>query len=71
MKKISFILAMAIIIAACSPSPQEEKIRAAVENHLALWPKAHLQDLYKAFFQAEFGAEHIVADTTSAGRYLD
>jgi len=71
MKNISFILAMAIIIAACSPSPQEAKIRAAVENHLALWPKAHLQDLYKAFFQAEFGAEHIVADTTSAGRYLD
>ena len=49
----------------------DAKIRSAVENHLAMYPKAHLQDLYKAFFQAEFGAEHIVADTASAGRYLD
>jgi len=48
-----------------------EKIESAVRNHLALYPQARLQDLYKAFFQAEFGAEHIVSDTTSAGRYLD
>lgn len=46
-------------------------MRDAVSSHLALYPEARLQDIYKAFFQAEFGAEHIVADTASAGRYLD
>ncbi len=48
-----------------------EKIEQAVLRHLSLYPEARLQDIYKAFFQAEFGAEHIVSDTTSAGLYLD
>lgn len=47
------------------------KIRDAVNNQMSLYPEARLQDLYKAFFQAEFGPEHIIADTLSAGRYLD
>jgi hypothetical protein len=47
------------------------KIKAAVNSQMSLYPEASLQDLYKAFFQAEFGPEHIIADTASAGRYLD
>lgn len=47
------------------------KIKNAVNVQMSLYPEARLQDLYKAFFQAEFGPEHIIADTLSAGRYLD
>jgi len=47
------------------------KVENAVRRQLDLYPESTLQDLYKSFFQAEFGAEHIVADTTSAGKYLD
>jgi len=47
------------------------KIKDAVNSQMSLYPEARLQDLYKAFFQAEFGPEHIIADTASAGRSLD
>lgn len=48
-----------------------DKVRAAVKLHQESYPKLQLNDLYKAFFQAEFGAEHIVADTTAAAKYLN
>lgn len=70
MKRITILLFAATILTACH-STQEDRVQTAVTNHLALYPEARLQDLYKAFFQAEFGAEHIVADTTSAGQYLN
>lgn len=70
MKKLILCIISIAAIVSCADT-HETRVRDAVKNHLALYPKAHLQDLYKAFFQAEFGAEHIVADTTSAGRYLD
>lgn len=62
-----------LLLLTCLPQDlsEDRKTLEAVEHHLALYPEARLQDLYKAFFQAEFGAEHIVADTASAGRYLD
>lgn len=70
MRRTAFFLFIALTLAGCS-NPRNERIRCAVESHLELYPEARLQDLYKAFFQAEFGAEHIVADTGSAGKYLD
>lgn len=70
MKHLPAIALACYFLVACV-SHDTAKIADAVNNHLALYPEATLQDLYKAFFQAEFGAEHIVADTTSAGRYLD
>lgn len=65
----AFVLVCAML-AACA-NGETAKIREAVSNHIALYPESTLQDLYKAFFQAEFGAEHIVADTASAGMYLN
>jgi hypothetical protein len=50
---------------------KREQVRVAVENHLKVYPKSTLQDLYKNFFQDYFGPGHIVSDTTSAGAYLD
>jgi len=69
MKKAALIIALAVSV--CCTNPSDDFIRTAVRNHLALYPAAHLQDLYKAFFQAEFGPEHIISDTLSAGKYLD
>ena len=50
---------------------QTAKIREAVSRQVALYPESTWQDLYKAFFQAEFGAGHMIADTAAAGAYLD
>lgn len=53
-----------------SIDPKDQKIMDAVNLHMSIYPETTLQDLYKSFFQAEFGAEHIVADTTGSGKYL-
>ncbi|MDR1336560.1 MAG: hypothetical protein LBK22_07010 [Tannerella sp.] len=50
---------------------KSERIRAAVESQLSIYPESTLQDLYKHFFQDCFGPGHLVADTASAGAYLD
>lgn len=57
-------------VSSCSKRP-DERIKAAVTYQMALYPESTLQDLYKAFFQAEFGPEHIISDTVSAARMLD
>lgn len=70
MKHPVILLYIAIFLTGCQNAGGND-VRTAVNSQLSLYPELHLQDLYKAFFQAEFGAEHIVSDTTSAGRYLD
>lgn len=48
----------------------DEPVRRAISLQLELYPQSTLQDLYKSFAQAEFGAGHLVPDTTSAAQYL-
>jgi len=48
----------------------ELAVRESVNRQLELYPKSTLKDLYKNFFQDEFGPGHIVSDTTAAGNYL-
>ncbi len=67
----SVCFALLMAVSCSSESSRDDRIRAAVRQQLELYPLSTLQDLYKSFFQAEFGAEHIVADTASAGQYLD
>ncbi len=69
-KRLLWIIIAVTMMVSCAEREQG-KIERAVRAQLELYPEARLQDLYKAFFQAQFGAEHIVADTTSAGKYLD
>ncbi len=45
-------------------------VRKAVERQMKVYPKSTLKDIYKNFFQDEFGPGHIVSDTTAAGNYL-
>jgi uncharacterized protein (UPF0262 family) len=61
---------MVIFLTSCKET-KDERIRAAVENQLSMYPKSTLQDLYKNFFQDYFGPGHIVSDTLSAGAYLN
>ena len=63
------ICVLSLLLVSCTQS--DKGIETAVRNQLELYPEMTLQDLYKAFFQAELGPEHILADTTAAGEYLD
>lgn len=64
------VLILALTLAASCQSGNG-KIRDAVRQQVGLYPELTLVDLYKAFFQAEFGAGHMVSDTAAAGHYLD
>ena len=70
MKRLIFIAITSILIASCANN-DTSKIEDAINNQMSLYPESTLQDLYKAFFQAEFGPEHAIADTLSAGHHLD
>jgi len=64
------LVIVVIMLAGCSGN-ETQMIRQVVDAQVMLYPDASLQDLYKAFAQAEFGPEHMIADTASAGHYLD
>lgn len=46
-------------------------ITQAVRAQLELYPESTLQDIYKSFFQDEFGPGHLVGDTAAARIYLE
>lgn len=48
----------------------EQAVRHAVLRQMEKYPQSTLKDIYKNFFQDEFGPGHIVSDTTAAGNYL-
>ena len=50
---------------------KDKKIEDAIKSELALYPEAHLRDIYKNFFQDAYGPEHLIPDTTHAGQYLN
>lgn len=72
MKKIYlFIL---IIMASTLVKAQDidkASLRQAVEQQLVTYPESQLQDIYKAFYQEHFGAEHMIADTAAVRNYLN
>lgn len=47
-----------------------KEIEAAVTEHLQAYPLSTLKDIYKSFFQDEFGPGHLIQDTASALEYL-
>lgn len=66
-----------IVLTACSllmgcsrELSTEQKIHQAVETQLTTYPHSTLRDIYKNFFQDRFGPGHIIADSSSADRYL-
>lgn len=70
MRRILFtIVATALMLASCADS-HHQRIRKAVERQLEDFPSSSLLDLYKSFFQDNFGPGHIVADTAAARAYI-
>lgn len=45
-------------------------LRMAVKRQLSDYPESMLQDVYKAFYQEHFGAEHMISDTAAVRNYL-
>jgi len=50
---------------------QENEIKAAIRSQLQQYPESSLQDIYKSFFQDEFGPGHLLEDTAGARKYLE
>ena len=67
---IPLISVMAIILGSCTASDPCADIRASVERQMKMYPHSTLRDLYKNYFQDYFGPGHIIADNSSADRYL-
>jgi hypothetical protein len=51
-------------------SGHNAKISQAISEHLQAYPHSTLIDLYKSFFQDEFGPGHLLHDTTAARDYF-
>ena len=45
-------------------------VRSAVERMMADYPHSTLQDIYKSFFQDNFGPGHAVPDSAQAASWL-
>lgn len=67
MKHFIHTLLLLFLLTACK---QETAIEQAISRQMVSHPASTLQDLYKNFFQEQFGPGHLVPDTTSAARYL-
>ena len=67
MKHFIHTLLLLFLLTACK---QETAIEQAISRQMASHPASTFQDLYKNFFQEQFGPGHLVPDTTSAARYL-
>ena len=67
MKHFIHTLLLLFLLTACK---QETAIEQAISRQMASHSASTLQDLYKNFFQEQFGPGHLVPDTASATRYL-
>lgn len=43
----------------------------AVEGQISQYPESTLKDIYKSFFQDEFGPGHLLTEVSAARRYFD
>jgi hypothetical protein len=68
MKRIGVIILIAATFS-CSNSPSA--IQKAVEGQLKQYPESALQDIYKSFFQDEYGPGHLIENVSFAREYFD
>ena len=70
MRKISFYLFLVLLtVAGCRQENRE--IRQAVRSQLEIYPESKLQDIYKSFFQDEYGPGHLIENVSFAREYFD
>lgn len=65
---LTVILAISALQRCLTP---DNEIMLAVRNQLQLYPESTLQDIYKSFFQDEFGPGHLVENVSYALEYFD
>jgi hypothetical protein len=63
------ILVITSLFSSCNH--HNPSLRQAIENQMKLYPASTLQDLYKSFFQDEYGPGHMAPDSAGAAGYLD
>ena len=70
MKGYKLILTVSLIFGFLSLRAEED-YKIAISEIFQKYPRATLLDVYKSFFQDQFGPEHIVKDTLSVKNYLE
>ena len=68
MKKSLYLLLTLTLLLGCRAEHQD--IRDAIERQRNDYPQSTVQDVYKSFYQAHFGAEHMISDTAAVRAYL-
>ena len=63
-------LSILIICAVCSFNSFSITKEEALENFVNNYPKAQLTDIYKSFYQDNFGPGHLLGDTIAASNYF-
>lgn len=68
---IAMMVVVSICLTSCSSPRAVNEIHLAVNEQLEQYPESTLIDIYKSFFQDEFGPGHMMEDTVMARQYLD
>jgi hypothetical protein len=68
MKKtvLFFATLLFLCLFSCQSNFDKQAIEASIEEQYAAYPKMHLQDFYKNFFQDRFGPGHLISDREAA-----
>ena len=67
----NLIFSFFLIIGCFGTSAQHLTAEEAIEYFTATYPKAQLSDLYKSFYQDNFGPGHLLGDTIAARKYFN
>ncbi|MDR2809765.1 MAG: hypothetical protein LBB84_04305 [Tannerellaceae bacterium] len=70
MKQLLNFTLLTGLLLSCGNTDFETQVRTAVDRQMETYPQSTLKDLYKNFFQDQFGPGHIIRDTAGAGTYL-
>lgn len=65
-----FFLLFCLVCRGAEKKDFDRAVREAVERQMQRYPKSTLKDLYKNFFQDQYGPGHLIGDTAAAGKYL-
>ena len=73
MKRLALIFATLLlsINTLSAQSLDYVKIKAFVDMNIGAFPKSTLQDIYKNFYQAVYGPEHLVTDSAKVIAYIE
>jgi hypothetical protein len=66
---LTALILIMLLLQSCHHADNE--VTRAVKSQLERYPESGLQDIYKSFFQDEFGPGHLLTDTAGAWQYLE